>query len=258
MPLKGSNSPKSNNGENPSMLKRLLAPRAHNIFAGIYENLLTSDPSSRPKLVLVCSPSSGEGATTVATGLAMATAAQTKRPVLLIDGNSRRPGIFRLLDVRSSEHSEAPSPSIRAELVVSGIWRAESDETAVAPSQSAAGICWTPVQTNIPNLWAMDAGRDFLSQFHMIESPSFRDVMDELLKDYAFAILDGPPIIAFPESILYASQVDLTLLVIQAGVTRIPVASKALSKLLETGHKRVEIVLNRRVFFIPQAIYKRL
>ena len=45
-----------------------------------------------------------------------------------------------------------------------------------------------------------------------------------------------------------------------AGVTRAPVAEKALSRLsgVQRDKEKIKVVLNRRVFAIPQSIYRKL
>jgi hypothetical protein len=71
-------------------------------------------------------------------------------------------------------------------------------------------------------------------------------------------IVDGPAVNLHPESVLFGSQVDQTLLAVYSGVTRVPVLSKAISKLTAGNCKRVDILLNRRIFPIPEWIYNKL
>jgi Mrp family chromosome partitioning ATPase len=91
-----------------------------------------------------------------------------------------------------------------------------------------------------------------------LEPMKFRNLLETLTLTYSFIVVDGPPVNAFPESLLYASQVDRVLLVVSAGKTRVPVAAKALAKLAEVGCANADIILNRRTFVIPQVIYEKL
>ena len=75
---------------------------------------------------------------------------------------------------------------------------------------------------------------------------------------YPLIIIDGPSINGFPESVLYAPQVDRVLMVIKSGVTRVQVVSAALARLAAGGCDQVDLVLNRRTFPIPPWIYQRL
>jgi len=91
-----------------------------------------------------------------------------------------------------------------------------------------------------------------------LEPPKFKNLLNRLAEDYALVIVDGPSVNMYPESVLYASQVDQVILVVYAGVTRVPVLSKALAKLTAGGCKKVDLLLNRRIFPIPNWIYKKL
>ncbi len=91
-----------------------------------------------------------------------------------------------------------------------------------------------------------------------LEPMKFRGLLEKLGRFYQFILVDGPPINVYPESPLYASQVDRVLLVVHAGKTRVPVVAKALAKLAAAGCDNVEPILNRRTFVIPQAIYEKL
>ena len=75
-------------------MDKLRLPDARRVFASIYNNVLLTTDVTPIKSILVCSADAGEGATTVAVGLALAAAEQQTGPVLLIDGNFRQPGVL--------------------------------------------------------------------------------------------------------------------------------------------------------------------
>jgi len=224
--------PPADSVEAVSPIEKLLAPEARRVFSGIYGHFLASAGSSS-KAVLVCSASSEEGATTVAAGLAIAAAEKRANQVLLIDGNCHSPKaseVFGLTDRKGL--SDLLGGNIEASLSVS--------------------------KTNIPNLSLIGAGITPGNHIQALEPPKFRVLLDKLAGIFQFILVDGPPINAYPESLMYASQVDRVLLVIHAGVSRGPVVAKALSTLSAAGCDRVEVVLNRRTFAIPQKLYKKL
>jgi capsular exopolysaccharide synthesis family protein len=215
-----------------SPIEKLLFPEARRIFSGIYGHFLASAGSSS-KIVLVCSASSGEGATTVAAGLAIAAAEKRASQVLLIDGNCHTPKAseaFGLADRKGL--SDVLGGSLEASLCVS--------------------------RTNISNLSLIGVGITPGNHIQALEAPKFRALLDKLAGAFQFVLVDGPPINAYPESLLYASQVDRVLLVIHAGVSRGPVVAKALSTLSAAGCDKIEVVLNRRTFAIPQRLYRKL
>ena len=212
---------------------KLYSPEAQQIFATVYDNLLLSSRAEPIKSVLVCAADPGEGATTVALGLALATAPKQNRPILLIDGNFHDPCICQALKLTDLYGL--------GELIAG---RVESFKAVI--------------QRGASGLFAMGPGIMHPNHVSDLEPPKFKNLLDGLAADYSLVIVDGPPVNMHPESILYGSQVDQVLLVVYSGVTRVPVLSKALSKLMAGNCKRVDLLLNRRIFPIPEWIYKRL
>jgi Mrp family chromosome partitioning ATPase len=212
---------------------KLYSSAAQQIFANFYDNLMLSPGEAPVKSVLVCSADPGEGATTVALGLALAAAGKQSRPILLIDGNFHHPCIcqaLRLTDLYGLGELIAG----RVEAPKAVIQRGSSGFSAMGP-----GI--------MPPDYLID-----------LEPPKFKNLLHRLAEDYALVIVDGPSVNVYSESVLYGSQVDQTILVVYSGVTRVPVLSKALTKLSASGCKKVDILLNRRIFPIPNWIYKKL
>lgn len=215
------------------LLGRLTAAETRQIFASLYLSILLTGEEQAAQSVLICSANRREGATTVALGLALAAAAQQTQPVLLIDGNFHAPGVCGAFGL--------PESTGLGDLMAG----------RVNPGEAVR-------QTMVPNLWVMGAGVADLGQLKRLEPPKLRALLDNLTREYALVILDGPALNVYPESVLYASQVDRVCLVVHSGVTRVPVIKAALARLPAERANKVEIILNRRVFNIPAWIYKRL
>lgn len=215
------------------VLRKLLTPEARRIFLGIYGNLLASVGATRPSSVLVCSASNGEGATTIATGLAIAAAEKRAGEVVLIDGNFHGPRVCETFGVSDGDG-------------LGDLLAGMMDIGAVVR------------KTSFSALSVIGAGVHPGDHIRALEPPRFRGLLERIASNYKFIVVDGPAINTYPESVLYASQVDRVLLVAHSGVTRGPVVAKALTRLLASGCEKVEVVLNRRTFAIPRAIYKRL
>lgn len=216
-----------------SALRKLLTPEARRTFSGIYGHLLASAAAARFRSVLVCSASNGEGATTVATGLAIAAAENQAGQVLLIDGNCHNPRISAAF-------------GMTGEGGLGDLLAGRMDADALVR------------KTAISDLSVMGTGVMPGDHIRALEPPKFRGLLEKLASSYQFILVDGPAINPYPESVLYASQVDRVLLVIHAGVSRGPVVAKALAKLSAAGCDKVEVVLNRRTFPIPRTVYKKL
>ncbi len=215
------------------LMEKYRLPETRQVFASIYNNVLLTSDVTPIKSILVCAAEAEEGATTVAVGLALAAAKPQTGPVLLIDGNFRHPGVLAAFGQK--------------DLYGLGEIMAGKLEAGCAISATAA-----------PNLRLMGAGAAQTNYFMQLESPSFQKFLQKLSALYALVIVDGPAVNLWPESVLFASQVDRVFLVVHAGRTRAPVVTAALSKLSAHGCDKVELVLNRRIFPIPQWIYKEL
>ena len=85
----------SGNGEHE--FKKVLSPEARHTFSSVYGNLLAAGFGNGHKVVLICGPSGGEGASTVALGLAAAAAGFQGNQVLLVDGNLHNPTLSETL-----------------------------------------------------------------------------------------------------------------------------------------------------------------
>jgi capsular exopolysaccharide synthesis family protein len=215
------------------LMDKLRRPEARRVFASIYNNVLLATDVTPIKSILVCAADVGEGATTVAVGLALAAAEQQTGPVLLIDGNFRQPGVLAAFGQKD----------------LYGLGE-------IMAGKIEAGCAINATET--PNLGIMGAGAVQPNYVVKLESPNFQRFLQKLSTSYAPVIVDGPAVNLCPESVLFASQVDRVFLVVHAGETRVQVVEAALSKLAANGCDKVEVVLNRRTFPIPQWIYKKL
>jgi capsular exopolysaccharide synthesis family protein len=214
-------------------LQILTGPESRQVFMKIYDNILLTSGGDRQKSLLICSANQGEGASTVALGIAMAAAEVWNQPVLLIDGNFSHPRVCEAFGL-SDTHG----------------WG-----DLLAGGQDVKSLIQ---DTTIPHLQVMGAGAAQLNHLSMLESPAFKQLLSSLAAAYPLIIIDGPSINGFPESVLYATQVDRVLMVIRSGITRVQVVSAALARLAAGGRDRVDLVLNRRSFPIPPWIYQRL
>jgi capsular exopolysaccharide synthesis family protein len=208
-------------------------PAVRRIFMGIFNNILLATSEDRPRNFLICAANSGEGGTTVALGLALAAAEVRDQPVLLIDGNFAHPQVCAWFGL--------------PELYGFGDFLA-----------GRIGAKSAIQATGVPQLQVMGAGVAPINHISLLESQPGKNLLGCLNQEYATIIIDGPAVNMFPESVLYAAQVDRTFLVVHAGITRVQVVNTALAKLDNGGYASVDLILNRRTFPIPPWIYRRL
>ena len=92
----------------------------------------------------------------------------------------------------------------------------------------------------------------------LLGSERMKHFLDLWRNDFDFILLDSAPVIPFSDPIVLGRLTDVTLLVVEAGRTRIEVARKAAEKLQEGGTDILRIVLNKYRKVIPQIIYRFL
>ena len=212
--------------------QKLLEPSVRRVFSTIYGNLLATSGAKKLRTVLVCSAGQEEGASFVAAGLAVAVAENCLGEVLLIDGNFYHPTVAETFGLSGNDGFAEFLTGRTAEPVIT--------------------------KTSVPQLSVMSAGKTEGEHIHALEPLRFQEFLGKLASFYAFIVLDGPAVNSYPESALYASQVDRALLIIRARVARGPVVAKALDKLSKAGCDNPELILNRRTFPIPQSVYQKL
>ena len=179
--------------------------------------LATKSRSVRTLLVTSALPE--EGKTTLATRLAMVHAGHQRR-TLLIDADLRRPSAHRYAHVPMC-------PGLSEAMRGEDYWRA-----FVVRSQLDS-------QLDILPAGAISAKScDDLSQM-------LPRIMAEAQEDYDLVLVDGPPLLAFADSLHMASAVDGVILVVCAQKTTRKVVSLTLQTLKRVRANLIGITLNR-------------
>lgn len=231
-------------GENGPRLEMLASPEAEAVFANMYDHLMASTMDKRPCSVLVCSASKGEGATTIACGLAIAASQRQSGDVLLIDCNTHHPSILEVFEQAKDRFTSSGLEENRERHVM---------EVSEKYGCQISAISRTP----FAKLTVLSTAKALKGHRHCLESLSFRKMLDELSEVFSLIVIDGPPANLHSESTFLSSQVDQVLLVLHSGMTRTPVAAKAAER-LSVGGRPPKVVLNKREFPIPPSVYRRL
>jgi Mrp family chromosome partitioning ATPase len=82
--------------------------------------------------------------------------------------------------------------------------------------------------------------------------------LQELRNEFDYVIMDAAALDAGNDGIVLGGLADGTVLVLRASTSRRDSARKAVHELQAAGVVVRGVVLNRRVFPIPEAIYRRL
>ncbi len=79
-----------------------------------------------------------------------------------------------------------------------------------------------------------------------------------LRQQYDLVVVDSPPAAASADGLATCGKADGVVLVVEAEETRWPVAERVKDAVLRSGGKVLGIVLNKRRYYIPNWVYRRL
>jgi capsular exopolysaccharide synthesis family protein len=172
----------------------------------------------RRRTLLITSPSSGEGKSTLASNLAI-TLAQTGRRVLLIDADLRLPMQHKIFGAINANGLST--------LLQGG---APLDE-AVEP-------------TEVNGLELLPAGPVAHNPAEMLNSPVFTELLDTLYDRYDYVVIDSAPVVGLADSRIIAASCDATVLVLRAGVSTRRTTDLARGGLHSVGAQIAGIIVN--------------
>ena len=198
----------------------VLNPRHPNVeaFRSLRTNLGFVAVDNPLKTILVTSPETEEGKTSIAANLAIVTA-QGDKKVILVDADLRRPGIHKIMDVSGDPGlSDVFLGNIGLHNVMQ-VWGA--DKVAVITGGSLP-----------PN------------PAELLSSRKMDQILTSLKEVADLIILDGPPF-AVTDAAVLAAKVDGILVVIRPGYTREPAAKAMIEQIERAGARVVGVVLNR-------------
>lgn len=173
------------------------------------------------------------GASTVAVGLASTLAATGRSPILLIDGNLRDPILDRKFQVpREPGLTDLARGAVKAADVVH--------------------------PTAVPNLHFVAVGSEIKAPQAFYQQPPIREILDAWAREYSYVIIDSAPFTGVADPTNLAQAATGVVLVVEAGRTVREVAAETAEELRRAGIRVLGAVLNRRRFYIPDWIYRRV
>lgn len=168
-------------------------------FRGALVSILSAARTGfAPRSILVTSALPMEGKTTIASNMAI-TLSQVQKQVLLIDGDLRRP---RLHDIFCLENRKGLSDFLQ-------------DKTPVKDVDLEELMQYTAVS----NLRVLPSGPAKSSASRFLYSERFDELMQRLLKQFDYVLIDAPPCLKFADARILARRVDGVLLVLRANYT---------------------------------------
>lgn len=92
----------------------------------------------------------------------------------------------------------------------------------------------------------------------LLGSQRMEGLIETLRQRFDYVILDSAPVVSYPDSVALNRYMDGVILVVRAGKTRWEVVQKGQASMEKAGANILGVVLNRRKFAIPKAVYDRL
>jgi polysaccharide biosynthesis transport protein len=181
-------------------------------------NLLFSRKDEKLNSLCVVSAGAGEGKSTTVFNLATIFA-QSGQRVVIVDSDLRRPTLHKMV---------AASNAIG---LTNYLLKQNSLEEVIQ-------------RTSIPTLDFMASGKLPSSSMGILSSAQMKDLISELKQRYDFVFFDSPPIMGVSDASILASEVDMTMQVIQYRRYPQPMNIRAKQMIEKVGGNLVGIVLN--------------
>lgn len=198
------------------------------------EFMLKKDPNKN-NAILLTSAGPAEGKSTTITNLAVSFA-QSGKKVLLVGANMRRPQMYRIFGLN---RERGLSDVLTGDLP----WReAIKDYRDVALGDHAeSGLASV---AGMDNLFFLTCGGRTIQPAEWLGQPVFGELIKELSAEYDLVLIDSPPVLPVPDSVIAASVIKHTILVFQIGVTPRESVRRAINFLKNAGTTLDGIIIN--------------
>ena len=220
-------------GESRALARaRGILPTAPTVMRGLVQRLVLV-PDAKPNRILTfISARSGEGTSTVAQDFVAALATETQQKILLLDAGQlyaerfMAHGIDPTLGMVDAlalnmQHTQAVHPVGGGVFMARWVGRAENHSLAGKLARDAS--FWQSMRTLFNTI--------------VIDAPSLESSFD---------------------GVAFAARADAAVLVVEAESTRRQVVERLRDTLRDAGARLIGIVMNKRRFYIPDEIYRRL
>lgn len=211
--------PRLKKQEVPAQALRDLRSAFSEAYRSVRTALQFSTDTGVPKVLLVTSAGPSEGKSTTAWSLARNFAQLGKR-TLLIDGDLRNPSLHRVAEVRGE---------IGLSNLLSG----------------AANIHEAVQETDDPRLKIVLAGPLPPNPAELLAGSKLISLLTVAAESYDQVVIDGPPVLGLADAPILANASAGTLLVVEAGKTRIQAAQVAVKRLLVARARIIGVVLSK-------------
>lgn len=174
--------------------------------------------------IMITSPSSSEGKSSIAINMALSFC-QAGKKVVLIDADMRRPRI----------HQVFAAPVENEELGLAGVLseRASIDDALLPAPEDAPD-----------NLTILPCGEIPENPAELLEGAGFRRLLGELRERFDLVVVDSPPVLPVTDPLILAGHADAVVLVTRCDSTTRGELQRALSQLGQADANIMGVILN--------------
>jgi Mrp family chromosome partitioning ATPase len=201
---------------------------------GSLKNSLESVLGKNKKQSLVfVSSTSGEGTTTIVSSYARLLSLQSNVNLLVIEMNARHPALGHKLGLHSTAGVTDFFDGTRT-----------LDEVVQDTSQGTFKV--------------ISVGRNDPVKIQLHMDRVFPALLDEAMRRFDTVLIDAPPIIGSPETPPLSAYVDGAVVVVHTGKTKREVVQRSLGMIEQSNGRVLGAILNRKRYYIPDFIYRRI
>lgn len=195
----------------------------------LVQRIFLSANGSAPRQVVLCGVDEENGSSSICARVGRTLAANSSRPVCLVDANVRSPRLSGLFGVEGPRPFSGPTAPLREQCVKVG-----------------------------GNLWL--AGPNILADNSRVLLPpvQLKERLAQLRDEFEYMLIDAPGTSICGDAQLLGLVADAAILVIEANSTRRLTTRRARESLDMAGVHLLGTILNNRSFSIPARLYKRL
>jgi protein-tyrosine kinase len=218
-----------------SVLVAGMDERYHRSLLNLKNSIDSAMKGKESRVILFTSALQGEGKTTVVASLARVLASGESPRVLLVDCSTRDPQLHRLFGLKNERGLvDFLAGKAKVKDVIQSVDHGALDVVAAGAIEGAEGT-----QT-------------------LFNSDRFALFVKEAAAAYEYVLIDSSAILEAPETPIIGSRADGIVMVVFAGRTRREVIKRAMSMVQKLDGSFIGTVLNRKRYYIPEFIYRRV
>jgi capsular exopolysaccharide synthesis family protein len=189
-------------------------------YKSLRTNLLFASIDREARVIVITSPSVGEGKSRTSANLGMVLA-QAGHRTLLVDADFRRPSLHKTFG------------RVRNVGLSNFFLRDEPENELVHQFEE------------VPNLWVITSGPTPPNPSELLGSGLMRDLLARFRGMFSYVLIDTPPLNVVTDPLILAGYADATVMVVEQGRTTYPAVAHAKRSLHQVGAHLLGVVVNK-------------